>query len=200
MAFFDIELADGKSFEILKRTTTAFPVVFTTAYDEYAIQAFKFNSIDYLLKPIDKDDLTSAIRKYEQHSRQFNQDGLTELLKQLQPATSYKERFLVKSGTKLHAISTEDIAYFYAADKLVYLITFSGARFIADYTIEQLLPLLNPSLFHQANRHTIVNVSSIKNIHIYFNGKLKLDLNPPTQDEVIVSRERAGNFKNWLDR
>jgi DNA-binding LytR/AlgR family response regulator len=205
LTLMDIELADGQSFEIFNQIKITCPVIFTTAYDEFALKAFKVNSIDYLLKPIAKTELVKAIEKYKsvrKTSINFETE-FQKLITQLYPKaqiSTYKNRFLIKNGTKFQSISTEEIAYFYAHDKLVSLITHQQQNFIVDYTLDELDTQLDPKLFFQINRQFIANFKSIKKIHTYFNGKLKVELNPAVNDEVIVSRERASEFKNWLDQ
>ncbi|MES2560545.1 MAG: LytTR family DNA-binding domain-containing protein [Bacteroidota bacterium] len=203
-ALMDIELADGQSFEVFNRVTVKCPVIFTTAYDEFALKAFKVNSIDYLLKPIDVEDLKRAISKLKVlRSAQVVPDYKTELQTLLAgfkaESTSYKSRFLIKTGTRLISVPVEQIAYFQAADKLVYAYTDQGNKHIIDYTLEELMKALDPLIFFQLNRQFVANVKSIQSVHTYFNGKLKLELKPSFAEEVIVSRERAGEFKHWLD-
>lgn len=205
LALMDIELADGQSFEIFNQVKITCPVIFTTAYDEFALKAFKVNSIDYLLKPIAKSELLQAIQKFRSVQKaSINYAAeLKQLISQLKPQTqigNYKNRFLIKNGTKLQSISTDEIAYFYAHDKLVSLITHQQQNYIVDFTLDELATQLDPKLFFQINRQFIANFKSIKKIHTYFNGKLKVELYPTTKDEVIVSRERASEFKNWLDQ
>lgn len=205
LALMDIELADGQSFEIFNQTKITCPVIFTTAYDEFALKAFKVNSIDYLLKPIAKPELVQAIQKFKsvQKTSIDYATELKQLISQLKPQTqtsTYKNRFLIKNGTKLQSISIDEIAYFYAHDKLVSLITHQQQNCIVDYTLDELATQLDPKSFFQINRQFIANFKSIKRIHTYFNGKLKVELNPAISDEVIVSRERASEFKNWLDQ
>jgi two-component system response regulator LytT len=205
LALMDIELADGQSFEIFNQIKITCPVIFTTAYDEFALKAFKVNSIDYLLKPIAKPELVQAIQKFKsvQKTAIDYATELKQLISQLKPKTqtsTYKNRFLIKNGTKLQSISTEEIAYFYAHEKLVSLITYQQQKYIVDYSLDELASQLDPKLFFQINRQFIANFKSIKKIHTYFNGKLKIELNPAVNNEVIVSRERASEFKNWLDQ
>lgn len=199
LAFMDIQLADGLSFDIFEAVPVKCPVIFTTAYDEYAIKAFKVNSIDYLLKPIDKTELVNAFIKYDTLA-QTPQNGtidIGELIKAFRPDT-YKSRFLVKQGQRLIPVDVEDIAYFYAEDKLVFMLTHAGNKYIVDYTIEQLESKLNPEKFFRANRKVITSLSAVKDVHISFNGKLKIYLKPDLSEEMFVSRERAPEFKNWL--
>jgi two-component system LytT family response regulator len=203
LALMDIELADGQSFEIFKQTKVYFPVIFTTAYDEFAMKAFKVNSIDYLLKPVDSLELKSAFEKYKELFLN-NEPGIQQidlLLEALKhdKQQNFKERFLVKTGTRLISIQIEEIAWFHASEKLVYLQTFSGNKYVVDYSLDELNVLLNPKSFFQLNRQFVASLKSIKDIHSYFNGKLKISLNPTVEEEVLVSRERASDFKKWLD-
>ena len=203
LALFDIELADGQSFEIFKQTEIRCPIIFTTAYDEFALKAFKLNSIDYLLKPIDKEELQQAIAKFktlQNHQTDYT-NNLQSLIESFVPQqTSYKARFLIKNGNRLISLSVDDIAYFHAFEKVVYLYTNTQQKYIIDYSLDELNKLLNPQFFFQLNRQVIANVKAIKNIHSYFNGKLKVELLPPMQEETIVSREKASDFKQWLDQ
>lgn len=202
VALMDIELADGQSFEIFKRCQVSCPVIFTTAYDEYALKAFKVNSIDYLLKPIEEEELRLAIQKYKNLNRadvDSVQEQIKELLQHLGDSRSaIKERFLVKSGQRLLSISESDIAYFHAHDKLTFLISKGGNKYLVDYTLDELAGMLHPNNFFRLNRQYIAAISSIVSVHTYFNGKLKIELQPKTDDEVLVSRERATEFKIWM--
>jgi len=202
LALMDIELADGQSFEIFNQIKVNFPVIFTTAYDEFALKAFKVNSIDYLLKPIDKDELKKSFEKFNTFKQADPFDErLKNLLQNLQEEkVKYKNRFLVKVGQKLISISDEDIAYFYSHDKLCYVLTTSNNRYVVDYTIEELTKILQPEKFFPLNRKIIASIRSINEVHTYFNGKLKVDLSPKFEEEVIVSREKSAEFKEWLGR
>ncbi len=199
LAFMDIQLADGLSFDIFEATPVKCPVIFTTAYDEYAIKAFKVNSIDYLLKPIDKAELDNAFAKYDTLAQKPQNDTIDigELIKVFRPDT-YKSRFLVKQGQRLIPVGVDDIAYFYAEDKLVFMLTHAGNKYIVDYTVEQLESKLNPEKFFRTNRKVITSLDAVKDVHISFNGKLKIYLKPDLSEELFVSRERAPEFKNWL--
>lgn len=205
LAFMDIELADGQSFEIFRQVEVNCPVIFTTAYDEYALRAFKVNAIDYLLKPIEETELQRAISKFKTLGK-FSpvpdyKEQLKAMLSEIKPVSEgYKSRFLIKNGTRLVSLPVEDMVLFHATDKTVYVYTNQQQKFIMDYSLEELSRLLNPALFFQLNRQIIAHINSIKNIHTYFNGKLKVDLILPVEEEVLVSRERAGEFKAWLDR
>jgi two-component system LytT family response regulator len=196
----DIELADGQSFEIFNRIEINIPVVFTTAYDEFALKAFKVNSVDYLLKPIEKDDLRNALIKFKTiQNNNFNLVNLKQLLNQVSiPQTTIKERFLVKLGERLISVHSNDIAYFNSKDKLTFLVTKNGNKYVVDYTLDELELLIDNKQFYHVNRQFIASISSIVNIHTYFNGKLKLQLSPPIEEEVIVSREKASDLKTWL--
>lgn len=203
LALLDIELADGQSFELFSRTNVYCPVIFTTAYDDYALRAFKLNSIDYLLKPIDKNELENAILKFKTFNsdRQSYQEQMIRLLDQIKiPQPGYKTRFLVKTGTKLHSISCDEIAYFHAVGKGVWLHTRDQRKYALDQSLEELGKQVDPGIFFQLNRQFLTHIQSIRQIHTYFNGKLKIDLIPEMNEEVLVSRERATAFKQWLDK
>ncbi|AKQ44737.1 hypothetical protein TH63_02425 [Rufibacter radiotolerans] len=209
LAFLDIHLSDGNSFEIFQKVEVKCPIIFTTAYDEYAVKAFKVNSIDYLLKPISNEDLAAAMDKFkslyqtkpatsgldmEQIMALLNRNRTTE------ETHHYKNRFLVKSGQKIRSIPTEEIAYFYAEDKIVFLITTSGQRFITDFTLDTLQELLDPEQFSRLNRQFIAHIHSIDEIHPYLKGRLKVYVKPTTDKEIIISNERAAAFKEWLGK
>lgn len=206
LALMDIELADGQSFEIFNRVEVKCPVIFTTAYDEFALKAFKVNSIDYLLKPIDKEELKSAINKFRVLHKSISgndyESRFKALIQELKADSKehYKSRFLIKSGAKLISVSADDIAYFHAYDKMVYVITRQGQKYIVDHSLEEIGKMLDPKVFFQVNRQFIAAFAAIQSVHTYFNGKLKIDLQPTASDEVIVSRERAGEFKDWLSK
>jgi len=200
LAFFDIQLSDGLSFEIFDRVVVECPIIFTTAYDQYAIKAFEVNSVDYLLKPIDKDDLERAIEKYQSHfQKQGDTINYAELAGMLKKVTSqYKSRFLVSKGASLIPIGVEDIAYFNTHDSLVYLNTFQGKRYVVSHRLDELEGTLDPKLFFRANRQFITHHQSVTKVHPFFNGKLRIELIPANQDEVVVSRLKAAQFKEWL--
>ena len=200
----DIELTDGQSFEILNHVAIKSMVIFTTSYDEYALQAFKVNSVDYLLKPIKRRELKNALDKYHQWQQRFsastlNVEQLIQELKQQQPKT-WRSRFLVKQGQKLLSVEINEIAYFYADGRVCFFITWSRQKYIVDYTIEELEQMLDPQQFYRANRAFILNIKAIAQIHNYFNGKLKLQLQPDIDREVLISREKATEFKEWMGK
>lgn len=195
----DIHLADGSSFEIFNKVTIDCPVVFTTAYDQYALKAFEVNSVDYLLKPIDKGDLNRALKKFEkQYGKKDNFDysALTQLIKG--PSENYKQRFLVNKGSSLVPVNTNEIAYIHTDNGLVFLNTLSGAKYVLNYKLEELEQMLDPKAFFRANRQFITSSISIRKVHPFFNGKLKIEVKPAYDAEIIVSRLKASGFKTWL--
>lgn len=205
LIFMDIQLSDGLSFEIFKNTNVDSPVIFTTAYDEYAIQAFKVNSIDYLLKPIDTEALRSGIDKFKKikdtYSVYYKASEITELLQTLTPAQPvYKSRFLIKSGQSMLIIPASDISCFYVDNKITFLVTNQGKKNIIDYTLEELEELLDPAHFFRANRKFIINIKALESVSSFFSGKLKVKLKIKVEEEIIISRERASEFREWLDK
>jgi two-component system response regulator LytT len=204
LIFCDIHLSDGSSFEIFKQVEIKSPVIFTTAYDQYAIEAFQVNSVDYLLKPVKEDALTSAIKKFEDlqdRSQDGNLKNLKELLQNFPaPAEDKKKsRFMVKSGNTIKTIAGEKVAYFLAEEGVVLLTTFKGKRYVVNYTLDQLEELLDQEMFFRANRQLITNIHSIKEVQPYFKGRLHVILEPGIAGEQIISSNKASSFKNWLD-
>lgn len=200
LIFMDIQLADGLSFSIFQQTDLTVPVIFTTAFDQYTLKAFKVNSVDYLLKPIDESELTQAIGKYRQIYPGTNK-GLSQRIEKLvgEMATAkYKERLLIRRGRQLHYLKTEATAYFFADGKLCYAFDFSGNRYMVDNNLNQLEELLAPNQFFRINRHLLVNIESVGKIHTWLGGRLKLELQPPMGADTVVSRERVNGFKDWL--
>jgi len=210
--FLDIHLADGLSFEIFEQTAVRCPVIFTTAYDQYALQAFRVNSVDYLLKPIDEEELAAALRKLR--ARQpapsaapaptFDPALLAQLVQQLQQApaaASYKSQFVVRVGEHLRVVPVDQIAYFFSLEKATFLQTAEGRKFVVDYTMDQLETLLDPRRFFRLNRAYLAQQSAIHDIIHYTNSRLQTVLKPPAPDtQVLVSREKVQVFKSWLDR
>ncbi|RPD43022.1 LytR/AlgR family response regulator transcription factor [Chitinophaga barathri] len=200
----DIELTDGQSFEIFNHVTIKSMVIFTTSYDEYALQAFKVNSVDYLLKPIKREELKNALDKFQQWQQKFTSTSLSieHLINELKQQQSkiWRSRFLVKQGQKLVSVETCDIAYFYADGRLSYFITRDKQKHVLDYTIEELEQMLDPQQFYRANRAFLIHIKSVLQIHNYFNGKLKLELKPAINKEVMISREKAMEFKEWMGK
>ncbi|HBS86130.1 MAG: hypothetical protein A2W91_07770 [Bacteroidetes bacterium GWF2_38_335] len=197
LIFMDIHLADGLCFEIFETRNIEVPVIFTTAYDEYSLQAFKVNSIDYLLKPINFSDLKSALDKFIKHQmRQFS-ELQSLLMKQIQG--NYKKRFLVKIGEQYKNIAIDEISFLISEEGLVFAVLNNGSRYPLDFSLDQLERMTDPARFFRVNRKIIVSHISVKKIHTYFNSRLKLELQPSAEVEVIVSRERVADFKNWLE-
>lgn len=198
LIFMDIHLADGSSFRIFELVDFSTPVIFTTAYDEYAIKAFKVNSIDYLTKPITKYDLKKAIDKFKE--RTLHENNVKVLLEKISKQEKpYKERFLLNERDQVITITTNNIAYFFADGKYVFLIDNEGVQHIVDYTIEKLTSILNPSDFFRINRKFIISYQSILRMTTYTKGRLKLQL-INYNEEVTVSSERSKDFKLWFDR
>lgn len=203
LAFFDIQLADGLSFEIFEKTTVSCPVIFTTAYDEYALKAFKVNSIDYLLKPIDSDELRGAVNKYRSIHAKDTHAGITGLNIEnvIQLLTrQYKSRFVVKVGEHLKSIPITDIHCFYSLAKATYLQTADNRNYVIDNPLEQLEQLLDPSKFFRVSRKFIVRLDAIADVISYSNSRLKIRLQHPTEDDIIVAREKVKEFKEWLEQ
>jgi two-component system response regulator LytT len=204
----DIELADGQSFEIFEQTPVESPVIFTTSYDEYALRAFKVNSIDYLLKPIKRHELEASLEKHRklrnpaepETGGKMAIDALVQQLRQqIQPA-EYRKRFLVKHLSQWMPIEVADIAYFYSEEGVSLFRTRTNQKFSVDYTLDELEAMLDPLQFFRANRQFIVDINCVQQIHPYFNNKLKLTLKPAPEEEVLVSRERATEFKKWMGK
>jgi two-component system response regulator LytT len=196
----DIHLADGSSFEVFEHVDIKCPVVFTTAYDEYAIKAFKVNAVDYLMKPIKQTELEHAVRKVKEMQQNTPVPDYSELAgKMNQTTTQYLRRILVKLGQSIRLVDTDDVAYFYTRDKITFLITKSTAkRYPMDYPLDRLEKMVDPSQFYRINRQFIVHIGAIKEMHPYSKSRIKVDLEPASDMEIIVSTEKASNFKQWL--
>ena len=196
LIFSDIELGDGLSFDIYDQVIVHSKIIFTTAYDQYSIRAFKHNSIDYLLKPIRIQDLDFAIQQYKASLKsfqsRFSSDGLL-------PEKTYKNIFLQKSGNHLKTIKVKDVAYVYSENKIVYFKLFNGSKVASDFTLEYMKQNLNPERCFQINRQMIIHFDAVEDILILGNSRLKLKLNPEFQEDVYVSRDRVKDFKLWLD-
>lgn len=199
----DIQLADGISFKIFDLHEVKSPVIFTTAYDEYALRAFKVNSIDYILKPIDELELRGAVTKFQQLSQSKPaQDKVMESIGlAMQMLTKrYKERFVIKVGEHLKSVETQEILFFFSLEKTTFAQTADGRKHILDFTMDQLEGLLNPDHFFRINRKYIVSVKSIHDMISHVNSRLKLVLKTSDDQDIIVARERVQEFKDWLDR
>ena len=201
LVFQDILLNDGDCFDIFEEVKVEIPIIFTTAYNEYALRSFKMNSIDYIVKPYDYDEVKDAMDKFRNFREMFLPPE-SELIKRivLNEKPEIKKRFLVKLGDRYRSIRSEDIAWFIYDDGLTFAVTFDDTRFPVNYSIDQLSTLLDPALFYQVNRKYMVNIESIRNIHTWFNSRFKIEITPNSEEDVIVSRERAKDFKLWLDR
>ncbi|MGN6341429.1 MAG: LytR/AlgR family response regulator transcription factor [Ginsengibacter sp.] len=200
LVMMDIELADGQSFDIFKQVQLESPVIFTTAYDEFAIKAFKVNSIDYLLKPIKESELRVAIEKFKK-TKQHQPISMLELLKKIEQLANqrgYRSRFLIKQGQKMVSIDVSEVAYFYSENKCTFLRTNQNQKYIIDLTLDELEKELAPQQFFRANRQYILSGKSIVSIHSWFNQKLKAEVNPPTEEHIIISRDKANAFKAWM--
>ena len=200
LIFMDIQLADGLSFDIFQQTQVKAPVIFTTAFDQYTLKAFKVNSIDYLLKPIDEKELEQAVEKYRQLYHQ-KENGISErILKMVQDMNTmrYKERLLIKRGQQLSYLKTESTAYCYADGKLCYAVDFTNNKYLLENNLSQLEEQLQPNKFYRINRQLLVNIDAVSKVHTWLGGRLKLELLPSTKSDTVVSRERVNGFKEWL--
>jgi DNA-binding LytR/AlgR family response regulator len=207
----DIELADGQSFEIFDKVEVKSTVIFTTSYDEFALKAFKVNSVDYLLKPIQKEDLQSALDKMGKFKELYGQKSfdnspvqnmdnlIRELQLKLQPK-EYRKRFLVKVGQKLVSVEIDNIAYFYSDGRLNFFKTKDHKKFVVDYTMDELEEMLNPQTYFRISRSFYVSIASIDQIHDYFGNRLMLTLKPDVDKEALVSREKVSDFKKWMGK
>ena len=204
----DIELADGQSFEIFEKTEVKSSVIFTTSYDEFALKAFKVNSIDYLLKPIQSEDLQAALQKYRsmqamysnKDSSAMNVDSLVKELRQKLQPKEYRKRFLVKHAQKLISIEVDDIAYFYSDGRLNFFKTNDNRKFIVDYTMDELEEMLDPFKYFRISRAFYVSIDSVDQIHEYFGNRLLLQVKPAVDKEALVSREKVTDFKKWMGK
>jgi len=212
LIFMDIQLADGLSFSIFQQVSLVTPVVFTTAFDNYMLKAFKVNSVDYLLKPIDAVELRQAVEKYRQLYREpgglglglaaaSGAAGLAEKIERLMEGigvTKYKERLVIRRGQQLQFLKTASTAHCHADGKLCYATDFNGNSYLLDNTLQELQGMLPPRQFYRVNRQLPVNVAAIRKVHAFLGGRLKLELAPPSTADCIVSRERVSGFKEWL--
>ena len=200
LIFLDIQLSDGLSFEIFEHVEIKSAIIFTTAYDEYALKAFKLNSIDYLLKPIDEEELIVAIEKHKAqlHQKPINLGDIHRFLQTGNPDKAYKERFSIKVGQHLKVFTTDEIACFYSENKGTYLNTTTNRNYLMETTLENLEQELSPEKFFRVNRRFFIHLAAIQDIISYSNSRLKIKLKAYDEQEIIVSRERVRDFKNWL--
>jgi len=203
LIFLDIQLADGLSFEIFRQVEIHSPIIFTTAFNEYAIKAFQLNSIDYLLKPVNSEALEKALMKLDDFRNMFSpkkswldQQQMESLLKMMN--REYKSRILLKTGDQIRSVDMEEVAYFYAEDDVVFAMLKSKSRAIVDYTLNQLENQLDPKLFHRITRGCITRITAIKKVSKYFNSRLLVELEPPAEDKILVSRVNVPEFLKWL--
>jgi DNA-binding LytR/AlgR family response regulator len=199
----DIQLADGISFQIFEQCEVKAPVIFTTAYDEYALKAFKVNSIDYILKPVDKDELNTALKKVKANyasvtDREQLVQKMSEMLRML--TKKYKARFVIKVGEHLRTVEVDQIMFFYTQEKTTFCVTEDKRSHVLDYTLEQLEEMMNPAQFYRINRQYLVSAAAIQDMVSYTNSRLKLVLKGSQDHDIIVARERVQDFKNWLDK
>lgn len=201
LIFLDIHLDNGLSFSIFEKVKVNAPIIFTTAYDEYAIKAFKMKSIDYLLKPILPEELNRAIDKYKEwtkpESTSIDMQSLLELITRKEPV--FKSRFSIAVGEKIRSVSIEQVAYFYSTQGITFLVTHDNLHYPIDMSLEQLTEQTDPKEFFRINRQFIVRLRAIRNVHVYPKSRLKIELNPPYQDEIYVSIDKVSRFKAWLD-
>lgn len=201
LGFFDIHIEDGLSFSIFEKTEVKFPVIFTTAYNDYAIKAFKFNSIDYLLKPISGEELKNALDKFIKVWQISNDNLSADVLNEMKELVSgvYKERFTVKIGNRMELIKVDDICYFYSFNKGSYAKSDTNRDLLIDNPLDLIFPLLNPKKFFRISRKHIVNIDYIKDIYAYSKTRLKVNIKNSPKEEMIVSREKVNSFKKWLE-
>lgn len=201
LVFMDIHLEDDLAFKIFEQVNLQSPVIFTTAYDEYMVRAFKVNSIDYLLKPINYAELVQAMEKLKNLKSRFAQPNLEVLLQMIgQKDPGYKKRFMITVGTKIRSIEVEEIAYFYSEDKLTFMVTKDGHNLPIDFSLEKLATLLDPKDFFRISRQFLVCYSAIQAAHTHFKGKLKLEILPRPRQDAFVSGDRMTDFKEWFGR
>lgn len=200
LIFCDIQLADGLSFEIFEKVQLSTPIIFTTAYDQYAIKAFQVNAIDYLLKPIDPKELARAVDKYKLNRipSSLEIDVLKSLLSPNK--LTFKSRFLVKFGDKIQSVPVEQISYFYSEEKVTFLQTIEGKKYVIESTLEQTEAQINPSDFFRLNRKYLCSMKSIDGIFAYSNSRLKVKLVNCSDQDILISREKVSDFKSWLDK
>lgn len=208
LIFMDIHLEDGDSFQIISKLNLMTPVVFTTAFDDYMIKAFKVNSVDYLLKPVNYDELAAALNKFRTLRAnnglqpESMQSDIKTLLRQLslQSNSQFKDRFMISVGTRIRSIQTDSVAYFYLEEKTVLVVTNDGTTLPIDYSLDKLMLMIDPKRFFRVSRQFIVSLNSIQLVHTISAGKLKLDLIPKPKKEVAVSGDRVSDFKEWLGK
>ena len=200
IVFMDIHLSDGSAFEIFNQIKVTCPIVFTTAYDEYALKAFKVNSIDYLLKPIEVNDVRDALRKLRELSAaDTTQSAINNLISSFKKGLKYKSHFLIPvKGDKLIPVQTDDLACFYVDSGTIKALTFEGKSFSLDFTLDELTDLLDPAIFFRANRQYLISRNSIKDIDLWFNSRLSVNLKVTVPEKIVISRGRIQEFRHWF--
>ncbi len=201
LVFMDIQLGDGLSFEVLEVVSLECPIVFTTAFDEYALQAFKVNSVDYILKPVEKEDISNALKKINTLSKSGlagQKEGIHSAGRMI--SRTYKERFIVKLGEHIHSLETNKILYFYSMHKATYAMYQDAYKYLLDLSLDQVMEAIDPDRFFRINRKYIVSFEAILEIVQFSNSRLRIRLNHSDDKEIIVSRERVQEFKSWLDK
>jgi DNA-binding LytR/AlgR family response regulator len=196
LVFMDVHLADGSAFDLLKLVKIDAPIIFTTAYDQYAIDAFKASSIDYLLKPVKKEELKGALLKLDEFKKIFNENG--EVLAQAINNPEYKKRFVIRFGEHIKTLDVDDIAYCYSENKATLARTFEGRTFPMDHNLDALQDMLNPQQFFRINRQYLINLKAIEDMKSYTKARVIIHLKPAVKEPPVVSSERAADFKNWL--
>lgn len=203
MIFLDIQLSDGNSFDFISRARPSSVIIFTTAYDQYAVRAFCVNSIDYLLKPIDEERLLDAIEKYETlivNKREASGEYLDLILDSLQRREKrYRSRFLIYGADKFWALKVDDVAYFYSENKVTFAVTYPGQEYVIDLSLNKLAEELDPERFFRANRQVILCIDAIVHVEPYFNGKVVVFVKPPFKNQITISEEKMASFKLWLN-
>jgi len=202
----DIQLSDGLSFDIFKQVEVESMIVFTTAYDEYAMQGFKVNSLDYLLKPIEKDELQAAFEKYQHYNKSFIQkknssidfSELTSLIKN--EKLDYRKRVLIQSNEYFFHLPITEVAFFYSLQGITFAVTFEKREYPVNFSLESLKEQLNPDSFFKVNRQIIINIETIQKVHSFFNGKLRLETKPALSEDIVIGKDKAAAFRRWLDR
>lgn len=197
----DIQLTDGTSFELFRYANTSIPIIFTTAYDSYAIKAFKLNSIDYLLKPIEETELQAALEKYKSlwnPTSSISTEILSELI-QGKKKQEYRSNFLVRIGDQYKRVQLDDVSFFFAEGNTVYLVKKDNRKLIIDFSLDEINEQLDPKEFFRINRQLLLSSNCIKGIHKYFNSRLKLEIQPNHQNDVLVTRSRVNDFLSWLN-
>lgn len=201
LIFLDIHLGDALSFEIFDRIEIKTPIIFTTAYDQYAIQAFKVNSVDYLLKPVSKEELKISMEKFRDNQLTQQTIDYKQLLEALKTgASEYQKRFMIYTGNKIKTIQADEVGYFFAEGKYCYLYGKDGVEYLIDQTLDKLDGLLDPEAFYRINRQFIISLTSIEEMYSYPKGRVKVVLKPQNKKEAIVSVDRSPDFKKWLNK